>query len=189
MRKLSRIIAAVCLALSLLPVLASPASAARAVTYRGSTSAPPDNRIHLQVLKKENGRRFLNRVDIDLTITCPEDATTESWSVGFSWGVRGEPIQSDGEFSFEYGFVGEFFALGGDIDFGRAQGTAEFLVARLTQDHMDSQICTTGELTWTADRTGSRPARHTAGSVPAGTRFMRVQVEDGVARVIKRVEP
>ena len=188
MRKLSRITAAICLALSLLPVLASPASAAREITYRGRTSAPPYNRIHLRVHKLPDGRRFLNSVEIDLTLTC-EDATTEDWSIGFGWAGRGDRIQDDGQFSFRFDFSGEFFALEGDIDFGQASGTVEWTVARLTQDHTDAQICTTGELTWTADRKGSRPARHTANSVPEGTGSMRVQVEDGVAKVIKRVEP
>jgi hypothetical protein len=176
------------LALSLLPALASPASAANEITYRGRTSAPADNRIHLRVLKKDDGRRFLNRVDLELTIIC-EDATTEVWSIGFSWARPGEPIESDGQFSFEYGFSEEFFAMEGDVDYGRASGTVEFLVARLTQDHMDAQICTTGELTWTADRKGSSPARPTAASVPEGTGFMRVRVTDGVARVVELVEP
>ena len=188
MRKLSRITAAICLALSLLPALASPASAAREVVYRGRTSAPPDNRIHLRVLKKQDGRRFLNEVGIDLTLTC-EDATTELWSIGFGWAGRGDPIQEGGQFSVQFDFGQEFFAMEGDIDFGQASGTVEWTAARLTQDHMDSQICTTGELTWTADRKGSRPARPTAAGVPEGTGFMGVRIRDGVAEVVNRVEP
>jgi hypothetical protein len=127
-------------------------------------------------------------VEIDLTLTC-EAATTEDWSIGFGWVPRGERIQDDGQFSVEIDFGQEFLELEGDIDFGRASGTVEWTIARLTEDHMDSQICTTDELTWAADRTGSRPARHTAASVPEGTGFMKVRVTDGVAKVVKRVEP
>ena len=187
MRRLSRVTAVMCLASSLLPALATPASAASEITYRGETSAPPDNRIHLRVLKKDNGRRFLDRVRVDLTIIC-EDAATEDWSIGFSWGRPGEPIESDGLFSFEFDLSGEFFfAIEGDVDFGRASGTVEFLVPRLTQDHMDAQICTTGELTWNANRTGSRPARAIA--TDDGTGVLRVRVTDGVAEVVKLVGP
>jgi hypothetical protein len=188
MRRLCRVTAAMCLTLSLLPALASPALAANQISYRGRTSAPPENRIRLRVLKKDNGRRFLNRAFIDLTLIC-EDATTEDWSIGFGWGGRGEPIQSDGQFSLQYDFGSDFFGLEGDINFGRASGTFEFAQARLTEDHMDSQVCTTGELTWTADRKGSRPARPTAADVPEGTGVMRLRVTDGVAEVVKLVEP
>ena len=188
MRKLSRAAVSICLALSLLPLLAHPASAAREVAYRGRTSAPLDNRIHLRVLKKDDGRRFLNDVEIDLTLTC-EDATTEVWSVGVGWGRGGEPIQNDGQFTVRFDFGQEFFDLEGDIDFGRATGTFEFVVARLTDDHMDAQICTTGELTWAAERKGSRPARPSASNVPEGSGFMRLRVSDGVAKVVNLVEP
>ena len=188
MRRLSRVTAAMFLALSLLPALASPASAANEITYRGRTSAPADNRIHLRVLKKDNGRRFLTRLDVEFTTTC-EDATAETWGLGVSWVRRGEPIDSDGEFSVQFDSLGDFFAFEGDVDFGRASGTVDFLYARLTQDHADSQICTTGELTWTADRTGSRPPRLTAASAADGTGFMKVRVRDGVAEVVEIVEP
>ena len=188
MRKLSRIIAAICLALSLLPVLASPAFAAREVIYRGRTSAPPDNPSASACARRRTVVDFFNGVGVDLTITC-EDATTELWSIGFGWAGRGDPIQEGGRFFVQFEFGGEFFALEGDIDFGQASGTVEWTVARLTQDHLDAQICTTGELTWTADRKGSRPARLAAASVPDGTGFLRVRVTDGVAEVVNRVEP
>jgi hypothetical protein len=172
----------------LLPALAPPASAANEITYRARTSALPDNRIHLRVLKKDNGRRFLNRVLIDLTLLC-EDATTEEWSIGFGWGGRGEPIHHDGQFSFELDFSDAFFGLAGDIDFGRASGMTEFALARLMNDHTDAQVCTPGELTWTAQRKGSRPARLIAAGETEGIGFMRVRVTDGVARVVELVEP
>jgi len=188
MPRLSRVTVAMCLALSLLPALASPASAAREVTYRGRTSAPRYDRIHLRVMKKDNGRRFLTEVEIDLTLIC-EDATTEDWSIGIGWAGRGEPIHRDGQFFANFDVGHEFFGLEGHVDFGRASGTFEFTQAWLTDDHSDAQICTTGELTWKADRKGSRPARSTAARVPDGTGFMRVRVTEGVAKVVKRVEP
>jgi hypothetical protein len=188
MRRGRRPAASICLALMLSGVLAGPASAARMITYKGETSAPPQDRIGLAVLKKQDGRRFLNGAGVVFTITC-EDATTEDWAMGFVYAGPGERLQEDGQFSVSFDFGQEFFALEGDIDFGQADGTFEFVAARLTDDHTDAQVCTTGELTWTADRRRSRPARLTAATVPDGTGFMKVRVAHGVAEVVKLVEP
>ena len=184
MRFLTRTAVATAITLTLSMTLISPASAARLIRYEGQTSAPTWNRISIDVLKRDSGRRLLRRVDIRYTLTC-EDASTENWGIRFGAGRLGE----NGEFSFDFDFGSDAFAIEGAIGFHGATGTAHASAARLTDDQQDSQFCTTGPLTWTADRTGSSPARLTAASVPDGVGFMKVRVNDGVAEIVKRIEP
>jgi len=76
--------ASIVVALMLSVVLALPASAAQIISYEGNTSASTPNRISLGVLKRDDGRRFLQRLRIRYTLTC-EDASTYTSGVTIRW--------------------------------------------------------------------------------------------------------
>ena len=184
MRAPSRTAVSTFVALMLAVILAVPASAGQIISYRGTTSADRPNRIAFKVLKRDNGQRLLRSLSVHHTLTC-EDGTTIRYWIGFGWspGVR---LSEAGEFSYD---AGQYFAVEGVIGFRKASGTFESVWARLNDDHTDAQVCTTGELTWTAERADSRPARLTVANLREGTGFTKVRVTDGVAEVVKLVEP
>ena len=97
--------ASIVVALMLSVVLALPASAAQIISYEGNTSAATPNRISLGVLKRDDGRRFLQRLRIRYTLTC-EDASTYTSGVTIRWG-RGVRLGEAGEFSWDYPPDGE----------------------------------------------------------------------------------
>ena len=189
MRTARQTFASIIVALMLSVVLALPASAAQFITYEGNTSAATPNRIGLGVLKRDDGRRFLQRLRIRYTLTC-EDASTYTSGVTIHWG-RGVRLGEAGEFSWEYPPDGEgqpsswHFAVEGAIGFRNASGNVTSADAVLTGDHTDAQICTTGDLTWTAERTDTRPARLTDGTTAHGTGFTKIRVSGGVAEVVR----
>ena len=187
MRTLSRTAVPLVMALTLSVALAIPASAARTITYRGETSAATPNHAGINVLKKDNGQRFLRRFVFRYTLTC-EDASTEQWGIAWIFG-KDRRIGDDGAFSFSFDVGSEYLAVEADIGFRHVTGTFETATARFTDDHQDTQICTTGPLTWAAERTGSRRGQLSAADVPDGMGFLKVRVRDGVAEVVKRIEP
>jgi len=184
----TRTAVSITVALALAVTLAVPASAARLIHFDGKTSAAPTWRhVTIDVLKKDDGRRFLRAISIDFTLTC-EDATTEAWTTDFFMGA-GMRLDDGGEFAFEEDFDFMYFAMDGAIGFRHASGSLLVSAARLTDDHQETQFCTTGELTWTARRSGSTHARLEAGTVADRTGYLRVRVTDGGAEVVKRIEP
>jgi hypothetical protein len=90
---------------------------------------------------------------------------------------------------FDYENSMDDLAVEATVGLGHVTGTFEAVAARFTHDHQDTQICTTGPLTWSSERTGSSAARLTAANVPDGMGFTRGRVTDDVAEVVKRIEP
>jgi hypothetical protein len=170
MRALSRTVVSIAVALVVLVALALPASAGQLIEYRGETSAPSFNRVVAHVLKKDSGRRFLRFIAIRSTLTC-EDTTTVRVTVFIGAGRLGEGGSFESEFSRR-----EFFAhVEGSIGFRHGSGTWLFNMARLTEDGSDAQLCTTGNLDWTVERTKAHPA---AADVPGG-KYLKVRTSAG----------
>lgn len=159
--------------------LAVPAVAGQRISYRGRTSQ--DERIRFDVLKRDSGRRFLRNLVIFMTLTC-EDASTEQFGIGL--GGRGPRLGDDGSFGIHDVFAG-IFGLAIDVDgvvrWGSAEGTLEISGAALTEDGQ-AQLCTTGLVDWSADRTGSRPVRPLA--TIDGVTMLKID-HDGDLRVIE----
>ena len=129
---------------------------------------------------------------VHYTLTCEDGTVIPVETFGIYWplGIR---LSEAGEFAYDDVDTGSpsaaYYAVGGVIGFRKASGTVEFVVPGLTDDDpADAQVCTTGELTWTAERTGSRPGGLTASNVPEGT-GTAVRVIDGVAKVSRLVQP
>lgn len=181
--RIVRLLALTVVMLAIVAAFAPAASARRVITYAGETSAPSWNRFEVTVVKKDSGRRLVIGFRMRYTLTCA-DASTERWE---SWSQHwpGTPLGENGEFSDEQDSFDEYRRVDGVVSWAQASGTLEIVVARLTDDHTDSQLCTTGELSWTTDRESSRRAlptlRHEAGVV-------RTRTSDGVTveRLVER---
>jgi hypothetical protein len=166
-------------------VLAAPASARQIIDYTGTTSAPRFHKVLALVIKKDNGNRVMRQWVAQTTLTC-EDMSTQRWGVGFGWGVLGENGDFDAEFNdAENGF---YLHVAGSIRWGKGSGTLTFNRSTLTADGQDAQLCSSGGLTWTVDRVmpgGSARSR----SVPDGVGVLKLRVRQGVAEVVKLIEP
>jgi hypothetical protein len=155
--------------------LAAPAFAGQLIGYEGNTSAPTYNRVKAVVLKKDSGRRFLRWIAIRSVVTC-EDASSFKISAIMGIGRLGE----DGSFARviqedEFG-VPEYVRVDGSIGFREGSGTYLYSTAKVIDDGTDSQLCTTGELTWTVERTSTQPARPGAGVAHRGSGFVDVRI-------------
>ena len=187
MRTAARTAALTIIILALAIGMALPASARLVVEYGGKTSAPEWNRFGLLVLKKDSGQRFIAALRIRYTLVC-EDASTEQWETQIRWFGAGPRLGDDGSFSFEDLFGSDYSRFDGTVQWRQASGTAERLHANLTDD-LDTQLCTTGDLTWTAERKGIIPLRLPSAPVREGTGFMSVRVTRGVPEIVELIEP
>ncbi|HET6712629.1 MAG TPA: hypothetical protein VFI59_02840 [Actinomycetota bacterium] len=161
---------------TLVVTLVGSASAGQIITYRGETSEA--ERVRLDVLKRDSGRRFLGEFLISFTVTC-EDGST-GWLPGIGIGFWAERLRlgEGGEFQYDLrpqpGQPPSYsFHLAGTVRFGSAEGTFELNYASLTEDDQ-AQLCTTGVLDWAADRRRSNPARITGTSLPEGVTFLEI---------------
>jgi hypothetical protein len=158
--------------------LALPALAGQRINYRGRTSQ--DQRIRFEILKKDDGRRFLGELVIYMTLTC-EDASTEDFGIGFGARV---PLGDDGSFEMHQVYSGLFgyaYDIHGIVRWGSAEGTLEISAPGLTEDGGAAMFCTTGLVDWTAERVRSRPAGPLA--APDGVTMVKID-RDGELRVI-----
>jgi hypothetical protein len=133
----------------LVAAAAAPAHAiSRFRKYKGETSA--GLRVSFVVQKSDAGR-FLKGFDIRTTMTC-DDETTQDWVIGFGFASRQVPIV-DRAFSFDD--VDPFMAIHLEGELGRlqGQGTVSIAVAALDASEQ-AQLCTSGDLTWTAEFVG-----------------------------------
>ena len=128
--------------------LALPASADNEIQYRGETSQ--DRTLSLNVEKRDSGRRSAY-LRIRVHTTC-EDASTNYEA----WGILLGRLDEDGSFDVTRRYGGTFevwYHIAGTIGFRSAEGTVEFRSGSLTDGpDPQAQLCTSGELTWTAER-------------------------------------
>ena len=174
MRSRTRTLTTVAVTTLLSIFLAAPAFAGQLIGYEGNTSAPTYNRVKAVVLKKDSGRRFLQWIGIRSVVTC-EDAS--SFKIGVIMGIG--RLGEDGSFARviqedEFG-IPEFIRVDGSIGFREGSGTYIYSTAKVIDDGTDSQLCSTGELTWTVERTSSRPIRHKTGIAHRGGDFFKVR--------------
>jgi hypothetical protein len=127
--------------------IASPASAARLRAYRGETSA--GTRIGFLIRVADDGRLSLKEMLLKVELLC-EDASTIAYQSSWSFGGVGHRL--DGRrLTLDLVFGPEALHIAGVFRSQTADGTYKDTQADLT-DTEDAQLCTTGDLTWTADR-------------------------------------
>jgi hypothetical protein len=146
------------IALVVVGALALPASAAQVIKYQGKTSQ--DLGITLRVLKKDNGRRFLQSFLVGADLEC-EDGSTLQYGFGLAHPPPGRRLAPDGGFELGRPFPTRgptSLHAEGVVEFGAASGTVELRVRRSTA-RGDSQMCSSGVLDWTAERRKATPAK------------------------------
>lgn len=139
------------LALVAVLTLPSSASAARVRTYRGETSAGTG--IGFQIRIDERGRMSMKDLTFRAELACEDGSAIKYWS-GWSFGGAGLRLQGR-RLTFDHVFYSEALHVTGTFRARTAEGTFENTWASLT-DAEDAQLCTTGELTWTADKVSRR---------------------------------
>ena len=137
----------VTLAITAVLVASSPASAARLRTYRGQTSA--GTKIAFLVRVADDGRMSLKEMGFKVEMVC-DDASTIEYGTG--WGFGGIGVRFEGRsLTFDHAFWSEALHITGVFRPQTADGTFKNTQASLT-DTEQAQLCTTGDLTWTANR-------------------------------------
>jgi hypothetical protein len=128
--------------------VASPASAAaRFRVYRGKTSA--GTRIAFLIRVADDGRMSMKGLRYKADLLC-EDATTMEFFSLWEWGGIGERL--DGRrLAFDSVYPWEALHVAGVFRAQTAEGTFRDSMPTLTEDEQ-AQLCTTGDLTWTAER-------------------------------------
>jgi hypothetical protein len=155
MRTCFRRLAVIALTAGLVLVLAIPASAERRIFYRGETSE--GNPLFFAVLKRDNGRRFVDKFWMGFTATCENGSTSFGNVIEFGYGRRRLRLGAGGEFDYSSPRTppsepSEYtWDIAGTMRFGSAEGTLELKYAALTKDGQ-AQLCTTGIVDWSADR-------------------------------------
>jgi len=145
MRKRSALGISLLVTLLVLAMATPVHAAARLRLYRGQTSQSQN--IAFIVARTDAGR-FMREIRFSSTLTC-EDQTTQGWGIDFGVGRRDVPI-TDGAFSFDENLGDIAVHVAGELGALTGQGTASMVTASLTSDEQ-AQLCTTGDLTWTAE--------------------------------------
>ena len=127
-------------------VVASPASAARLRAYRGETSA--GTRIAFRLRVADDGAMSMRWLYLRVELPCEDGSRVEYdsyWSFGGGEPLHGRRLVWDSVYQWEaLHITGTFRAQ-------TADGTYKHTEASLTENEQ-AQLCTTGDLTWTAER-------------------------------------
>ena len=118
--------------------LVVPAVAGQRISYRGRT--PQGDRIQLEILKRDSGRRFLSRSTFYMTVTC-EDASTETFGIGASGTDSASAMTARSGCTRLYpGIFGLAIDIDGVVRWGSAEGTLEISASALTEDGSDGTV-------------------------------------------------
>ena len=94
-------------------------------------------------------------------------------------------MSEDGSFSRVIDDIGEFedsatyVRVDGTIGFRHGNGTYLLSTAEVTADGTDSQLCTTGELTWTLERVPQTRAKPSAMNLPRRGNYLKLSITNG----------
>lgn len=162
-----------------LVLMSSVASAARFRAYRGRTSA--DTSIGFGIRISDAGRMSLKRLHFEADLMCDDDSTL---GFGSSWWFGGAGRRLDGRRLTldEYG-GSDALHITGVFRGSSADGTFRETQAWLTETE-EAQLCTTGDLTWTAHRV---PRDRLAALVPSGGERIVHRVSAGEVRRVMQL--
>lgn len=137
--------------------------------------------IAFTLVKRADRPVGLRQIDFAAEMTCT-DGTTQSWSVGIWWGGRLPPLPSH---ALDLDMVDTSSALHvhGLIQATHGEGTLAWTVPALTAEEQ-AQLCTTGELLWTVERTVP-PVESPA--PPSGIQMLRYVAADGARVTMTRI--
>jgi hypothetical protein len=158
----------------------APAAASFDRRYAGETSQ--GFAIGARVNVNERRLHLESMIVQQITLTC-EDASTQSWGFGFSYGGRGLRLP-DGRMDLDDVNHHDALHIHGRFWPGHARGTVAFTVPALTQEE-DAIICSSGQLNWEMERTSPNPITRLDTSRLDGVMKVRV-TEAGDVRVRTR---
>jgi hypothetical protein len=162
------------------------AGAVKLRVYRG-TIGDDDLRIALTLELKDGRPPALTEADFGAEMTCG-DGTTQSWVVGMGWGGRppGQPSLPSHTLDLDMVDSTQALHLHGMVQAVHGEGTISFAIPALTVDEQ-LQLCTTGELPWTVERT-SPPVDGQSPPPPAAPlQVLRFVTPGGVRITMTRV--
>lgn len=108
-------------------------------------------KIQFELIKRDGRPLAMRSVSFEATLTCDVDGSVQEWGVGYGWGGQLPELPSH---AVDLDDVGgnQALHLHGTIQAVHGSGTFSLAVVQFTQDE-HVQICSTGELAWTVDRT------------------------------------
>lgn len=138
------------------PFLAGPASAGEKGIRRYKAELSDGQFLRFRTVR-DDGRRRLDslffgesRMTLGLQLTCEDGSTRDSETGGFSewpWFFEGDTVTVD-----EIDHPDSALHFAGTFQRDSASGTFRFNEVVVDHDVTSAQICTTGDLTWTAER-------------------------------------
>gem|GEM_PF-4625515 len=114
--------------------------------YRGRTSQ--DLRIQFALVKNNHGALLMREVQMGITLTC-EDTSVQQWGLGIGT-YPGERL-SGHDLTFDSVDTSMAIHVAGTFKRDAASGTLTTNLAALDANEQ-AQLCSTGDLTWTAHR-------------------------------------
>lgn len=167
-----------CLVFSVVSVSASAGEGKRRV-YEGTLSSGLPMSVTLVI--RDGKPPVLREFDFGADMAC-DDGSVQSWFVSYGWG-GGSPSLPAHQLDVDLGDTSTAVHLHGKVQAVHGSGTFEFTIAALTTDEQ-AQLCTTGELTWTVDRT-EPPATLPPPTEPL--RVVRYVTGDGIRVTLARL--
>jgi len=138
----------------LIPVTAASASdAPRVRYYEGPTSE--GGRLSIRVIVKD-GVPYLTLLLIDGPYSCEDGTRGELVDDGVGWGDSLAPAINDAHLELSENWHVVSFMVSGRLGSHQGSGTLTFLMPGFTADQQAAQVCTTGELTWSVERTSGK---------------------------------
>ena len=104
----------------------------------------------IKLVLREDRSPALREVGFGADITC-EDGTLQTWFIGFGW-AGGLPALPSHALDLDLVDSSQAIHLQGKVQAIHGAGTLQLTIAALTADEQ-SQLCTSGEVTWTVERT------------------------------------
>jgi hypothetical protein len=143
-------IAALVVVAGLMPATAASAGAVPRVRYyEGPTSA--GGRLRISVVIKD-GVPYLTLLLIDGPYSCEDGTQGEIVDDGVGWFPKGPAIE-DAHLELSENWHAVAFMVSGRLGSHQGSGTLTFLMPGFTANRQAAQVCTTGELTWSVERT------------------------------------
>jgi hypothetical protein len=175
-------IAALGLAASLLLVLAPAAKAGQYIGYKGRTDQ--GKRSWAVVHRTDADRLFLDGIQNGYDITC-EDASTQTWIVGFFWSPTGPRLDDHRRVHVDENFGDIAFHYDGRMAWRGGSGFTKWTVAALDADEQ-AMTCTSGRQGWSLSRYTWVPTLADGKDVALETGYARVRVtRSGTAKLVR----
>jgi hypothetical protein len=171
------------MAMSAMVVPANASAGAGKVRVYEGTLGAGGQPIVLTLILREGRPPAISEVEFGADMTC-DDGTSQQWDIGMGWG-GGEPSLPSHALDLDLLDVSSVLHLHGKVQAVHGEGTFEYAIPALTADEQ-AQICTTGQLPWTVERT-SPPVEGQSPPPPTPLQIVRFVTGDGTHVTMTRL--